>query len=115
MLNRATRCRPAHPSAFGSGEPDPEFSRGEPAPIGRGTIPQYAGSGAIQPGRCRMSMRSSSAPSLHSARSFLGLFLVVVLVFLVLTGLIYVIPSASADTVASDAGDRSRIRAACAA
>ncbi len=89
---------PARPSRFGSGELDPGFSRGEPAPIGRGTIPQYAAMAPIEPEEPLPDERAFvERAELHSARSFLGLFLVVAMVFLVLTGVIHGIPSASAD------------------
>ena len=87
---------PAHPSAFGSGELDPEFSRGEPAPIGRGTIPQYAGSGSIEP-PLPDERAFVERTTLYSARSFLGLFLGVMSMFVILTGLICMIPLASAE------------------
>ena len=89
---------PERQSAFGRGEPDPGFSRGEPAPIGRGTIPQYAG-GALPPHRSPIPDERPfiERAELHSARSFIGLFFVVALVFVVLTLVIYGIPSASAE------------------
>jgi predicted Zn finger-like uncharacterized protein len=84
-------------SAFGRGEPDPGFSRGEPAPIGRGTIPQYAG--ALPPHRSPLPDERPfiERAELHSARSFIGLFFAVALVFVVVTLVIYGIPAASAD------------------
>ena len=89
---------PARPSRFGSGELDPEFSRGEPAPIGRGTIPQYAAMAPIEQDEPLPDERAFiERAELRSARSFLGLFLIVAMVFLVLTGVIHGIPSASAD------------------
>ncbi|HVN27032.1 MAG TPA: DUF3426 domain-containing protein, partial [Candidatus Binataceae bacterium] len=86
----------AHPT-FGRGEPDPGFSRGEPAPIGRGTIPQYA--------RMRTPDRSTlpderafmERTELHSARTFIGLFFGVAIVFVLLTLVICGIPSAGAE------------------
>ncbi len=85
-------------SGFGSEGLDPEFSRGEPAPIGRGTIPQYAAIAPIQPSEPLPDERAFvERAGLHSARSFLGLFLVTAMLFLIATGVIHGIPSASAD------------------
>src|ERR1019366_2768744 len=77
--------------------PDPGFSRGEPAPIGRGTIPQYAGSPPIQHSPLPDERAYIERAGLHSARSFIGLFFVVALMFVALTLVIYGIPSASAE------------------
>jgi len=88
---------PQRPSAFGRGEPDPGFSRGEPAPIGRGTIPQYAGSHPAQRSPLPDERAFIERAGLHSARSFIGLFFIVALIFVVLTVVIYAIPSASAE------------------
>ena len=83
--------------AFGTGAPDPGFSRGEPAPIGRGTIPQYAGRPPIQRTPLPDERGVIERSDLHSARSFIGLFFVVALVFVALTLVIYGIPNASAE------------------
>jgi predicted Zn finger-like uncharacterized protein len=89
---------PLRHSGFGSGELDPEFSRGEPAPIGRGTIPQYAAMAPIEESAALPDDRAYlEHAEFRSARSFLGVFLMVAVVFLVLTGIIHGIPSASAE------------------
>jgi predicted Zn finger-like uncharacterized protein len=82
--------------AFGPDEPDPELSRGEPAPIGRGTIPQYAASAAMQHAPLPDETAFIERTQLHTARSVIGLFFVVAVFFAVATGVICVIPSASA-------------------
>ncbi len=88
---------PAQQPGFGRGEPDPGFSRGEPAPIGRGTIPRYVGSPPIQRSPLPDEGAYLERAGLYSARSFIGLFFAVASVFAALTGVICVIPSASAD------------------
>jgi len=89
---------PARQSGFGSSELDPEFSRREPAPIGRGTIPQYAAIAPIEPAEALPDERAYiEHAGLHSARSFIGLFLMMAVVFLALTGVIHGIPTASAE------------------
>jgi hypothetical protein len=89
---------PGRPAGFGSGELDPEYSRGEPAPIGRGTIPQYVGSRSIQHSEPLPDPQAYiESTELHSARSFIGLFFAVALMFVVVTFVIYGIPSASAE------------------
>ncbi len=97
----APQPAPPRHSVFGSGELDPEFSRGEPAPIGRGTIPQYAAIAPIEPSEASEPLPDERAfiasTKLHSARSFLGLFLAVAVVFVILTGIMHGIPSASAE------------------
>jgi predicted Zn finger-like uncharacterized protein len=95
----ASEPPPIRHSGFGSEEMDPEFSRGEPAPIGRGTIPQYAAMAPIEqsPPPLPDDRAYLERAGLYSARSFLGLFLIVAVVFLILTGIIHGIPSASAD------------------
>ena len=70
-----------HQAGFGSNEPDPEFSRGEPAPIGRGTIPQYAGSGGLQLSSLPNEQAFIERSQLHSARSFIGIFFAVAIIF----------------------------------
>jgi len=88
---------PARRPVFGTGAPDPGFSRGEPAPIGRGTIPQYAGRPPIQRSPLPDERGVIERADLHGARSFIGLFFVVALVFVALTLVIYGIPNASAE------------------
>ena len=85
------RTEPA--PAFNRGEADPGFSRGEPAPIGRGTIPQYAG---VPRSPLPDDEAFIERSEFHSARSFIGLFFAVALVFVILTLVIYGIPTASA-------------------
>ncbi len=75
---------------------DARFGRGEPAPIERGTIPQYAGAASTQRDPLPDDAAYIERISLHSARSFLGLFFVVALGFAALTLIIYAAPSASA-------------------
>lgn len=89
--------QPSRKSAFGSGGLDPGFSRGEPAPIGRGTIPQYAGRPPMQRSPLPDEREFVERAGMHSARSFIGLFFVVALMFVVFTLVIYGIPNASAD------------------
>jgi len=88
---------PARQPGFSRGEPDPGFSRGEPAPIGRGTIPRYAGTPPIQRPPLPDERVYLERVGLYSTRSFIGLFFAVASVFAALTGVICVIPSASAD------------------
>ncbi|HLX37679.1 MAG TPA: DUF3426 domain-containing protein, partial [Candidatus Binataceae bacterium] len=88
---------PPRKPSFGSGVADPEFSRGEPAPIGRGTIPQYAGRPPMQRSPLPDERAFIERSEMHSARSFIGLFFVVALVFVAVTLVIYAIPNASAD------------------
>jgi hypothetical protein len=87
----------ARQPGFGRSETDPEFSRGEPAPIGRGTIPQYAGSSPLQRSPLPDDRAYLERAGLHSARSFIGLFFAVALTFVALTMMIYGMPSASAE------------------
>jgi predicted Zn finger-like uncharacterized protein len=91
---RFVRTEPA--PAFNRGEPDPGFSRGEPAPIGRGTIPQYAGIPRVQRSPLPDDAAFIERSEFHSARSFLGLFFAMALVFVIITLVIYGIPTASA-------------------
>ena len=86
----------ARQARFGSGELDPEFSHREPAPIGHGTIARYAAIAPIHP-PLPDERAYLERTELHSARSFLGLFLIMGVVFLGLTGIIHGIPSASAE------------------
>ncbi len=88
--------RPARTPGFGSGELDPGFSRGAAAPIGRGTIPQYAGSPPPQHAPLPDERAFMERAELRSARSFIGLFFAVGLVFVAVTLVIAGIPSASA-------------------
>src|SRR5579872_178444 len=88
---------PPRKPGFGSGGPDPGFSRGEPAPIGRGTIPQYAGRPPMQRSPLPDERTFVERAEMHSARSFIGLFFVVAVIFVVFTLVIYGIPSASAE------------------
>lgn len=82
---------------FARDEPDPGFSRGEPAPIGRGTIPQYAGRPPMQRSPLPDEREFVERAEMHSARSFIGLFFVVALMFVAFTLVIYGIPTASAE------------------
>jgi predicted Zn finger-like uncharacterized protein len=86
---------PARQPEFGRGEADPGFSRDEPAPIGRGTI--SAGSPPMQRSPLPDERAYIERAGLHSARTFIGLFFVVALMFVALTLVIYGIPSASAE------------------
>ena len=88
---------PPRTPPFGRGIPDPGYSRGEPAPIGRGTIPQYAGRPPMQRSPLPDERAFIERSEMHSARSFIGLFFVVALVFVAITLVIYAIPNASAD------------------
>jgi predicted Zn finger-like uncharacterized protein len=81
---------------FSQGEPDPGFSRGEPAPIGRGTIAQYAAA-AFQRSPLPDERGLIEREGLRSARSFIGLFFMIALMFIALTLVVYGIPSASAE------------------
>ncbi len=87
----------ARPPGFGSDEPDPGFSRGEPAPIGRGTIPRYAGSPPPQHSPLPDEQAFIERAEFHTARSFIGVFFVVALMFVALTFVIYGTPSASTE------------------
>lgn len=78
------------------------FGRPEPAPFGRGTIPEYAGSAIMERERMRDDLPDDAAfleraAGLHSAGYFIGLFFFVAVVFTVLTLVICGAPSASAD------------------
>jgi predicted Zn finger-like uncharacterized protein len=95
--NAIDETEPPPKPAFGRGLPDPGFSRGEPAPIGRGTIPQYAGQPPMQRSTLPDERAFIERAEMHSARSFIGLFFVVALVFVAVTLVIYAIPNASAD------------------
>ncbi len=88
---------PARNPGFARDEPDPGFSRGEPAPIGRGTIPQYAGRPPMQRSPLPDEREFVERAGMHSARSFIGLFFVVALMFVAFTLVIYGIPTASAE------------------
>jgi predicted Zn finger-like uncharacterized protein len=82
--------------AYRRSETDPAFSRGEPAPIGRGTIPRYAGSGSFSREAIPDDVAYVERARLHSAGFFLGLFFGVALLFVVLSLIVTGVPSASA-------------------
>ena len=88
--------QPAAQRGFGSGGTDPSYARGEPAPIGRGTIPRYAGSGSFSRETLPDDAAYVERAKLHSAGFFLGVFFGVALVFVVLSLIITGVPSASA-------------------
>lgn len=79
-------------------ERPPSLGR-EPEPFGSATIPAYAGGQRVQRLPIPDEREFLERSELHSARSFIGLFFATAVVFVVLTFVIYAIPSASADLV----------------
>jgi predicted Zn finger-like uncharacterized protein len=79
-------------------ERPPSLGR-EPEPFGGATIPAYAGGQRVQRLPIPDEREFLERSELRSARSFIGLFFATAVVFVVLTFVIYAIPSASAALV----------------
>jgi predicted Zn finger-like uncharacterized protein len=94
-LPAAARWRVGDDSEDASPERPPSLGR-EPEPLGHGTISPYAGGQRVQRLPIPDEREFLERSELHSARSFLGLFFATALVFVVVTFVIYAIPSASA-------------------
>ena len=84
-------------SGLGRPEPDPALSLSEQGPIGHGTFTQYDDTPPIQGSPLPDERAYIERAGLRSARSFIGLFFVIALMFAALTLVTVVLPSASAD------------------